>query len=215
MFSIGLDEPLAEHTELFRHSFVWTGARFAEGPRGLPEDHPVCVLLVRLMARFEFNGLWMLSKSRTRIGEPQSRLLENRLTISGWTLRNDSSEFISASKPVAYDDVWPFPKSAGIPAVPPEVLLAGSTEWLPIDRSLEERRPRAVPGERMVLDERVAARLATLGACAICFGRTHVNHRPGISLVGVTRFDASKLLETNMISGVFRGADAERAWTVA
>lgn len=215
MFSIGLDEPLQESRRLVRHSLIWTGDYLGEGARGLPETHPLSRAVARLIECYSSEGVWLLSVSRMRAPGAQGRLLEKRLSLSRWHVESETPECLSAFKILSSTDYWPLTTWAGLPRIRSMVLLLGLAQHHTLDCNLEEQRPRAVPGERMVLDDHVADHIVASGGCAVCFGRSEIESRPGISIIGAHSFEPSTILAREMIGRVFVGPDADRAWSAA
>lgn len=213
MFCFGLDEPIGHSDSLLRHSIVWFGDSHEDGQLGLTDKHPISEAVAKLVGHFRFNGRWVLSRCRGRMHLSQSKILQARLRGAGWSLLEDCSQCILATKGLTDGDIWPFAGTPGIPRVPPEVLVLGYTDPVVLDCEIEESKPRAVRGERMVLSSELTSSLAASGGYAVCFGRTHANNRPGISLIGRRGLDFPGILLSWGCKEIFHGADAERAWT--
>ena len=217
MFAIGLSEPLEiGGLALERQSIVWIGGPCGESSRGIPEEHPICGVVCQIERRFGFCGSWIVCHRHGHSTMKQVQRLRLRLLGSGWVLDSEESgEFLLAHKPVSSEEPWPYPGSPGLPYRPAELLLVGAIGHAAIACGEVPVAPRSVPGETLVLTEPVAHYLAARSCYVVCFGWTHTENTPGLTIIGPPGIDPRQFVPAGAVHSVHRGADAEWAWSQA
>lgn len=215
MFSVGIGEPLdSASVPLVRHCVVWLGGSCDEDNRGIPESHPLCSVILRILVQFKFAGTWLVCKQAGSLRQFELKSLLWRLARAQWIVDPEQSACIRGHRVVSEKSPWPYVTGPALPRPQSEFLIiGGSLEYSSLDRRIVGPST-ALPGEDLVLGSDIARWLVDSNSLAVYCDRTQTEHSPGISIISPPGLvDPEAFVPKDKLVAVHRDNDARRAWS--